>query len=83
MDTQRPRDRPKEHRPKAHCEDRRGDRREIEDCQLRYVRGVDRKGWDLVRAAYHTEAHDGHGNYKGGIDGFVDSLIARRELGLR
>ena len=47
------------------------DRREIEDCLLRYVRGVDRKNWELVRAAYHPDAHDDHGNYQGGIDGFI------------
>jgi hypothetical protein len=53
------------------------DRREIEECLLRYVRGVDRKNWDLVRSAYHVDAHDDHGNYKGDIDGFIESLIRR------
>lgn len=53
------------------------DRREIEDCLLRYVRGVDRKNWDLVRSAYHTDAFDDHGNYKGGVDGFINSLVQR------
>jgi hypothetical protein len=57
--------------------DRQADRREIEDCLLRYVRGVDRRNWDLVRSAYHPDAHDDHGNYKGGVDGFIESLIAR------
>ena len=53
------------------------DRRQIEDCLLRYVRGVDRKNWDAVRAAYHPDAFDDHGNYKGDIDGFIESLIKR------
>jgi SnoaL-like domain len=53
------------------------DRREIEDCLLRYVRGVDRKDWALVRSAYHPDAHDDHGAYKGDIDGFIASLITR------
>jgi len=53
------------------------DRQAIQDCLLRYVRGVDRKNWDLVRAAYHPDAHDDHGNYKGGIDGFIESLVTR------
>jgi hypothetical protein len=53
------------------------DRRETEDCPLRYVRGVDRRNWDLMRSAYHPDAHDDHGNYKGGVDGFIESLIAR------
>lgn len=64
MNTDRPRDRP-------------WDRQEIEQCLLRYARGVDRRNWDLVRAAYHADAHDDHGNYKGGIDGFIESLIRR------
>lgn len=57
--------------------DRAQDRLDIEACLLRYTRGVDRKDWELVRSAYHTDAHDNHGNYKGGIDGFIDSLIRR------
>lgn len=58
-------------------DERASDRREIEACLLRYVRGVDRKNWELVRAAYHPDAHDDHGNYKGGIDGFIESLVKR------
>ena len=53
------------------------DRHEIQECLFRYVRGVDRKNWDLVRSAYHPDAYDDHGNYKGGIDGFIDSLVRR------
>lgn len=53
------------------------DRYDIEQCLFRYVRGVDRKDWDLVRSAYHPDAHDDHGNYKGGIDGFIASLVKR------
>ncbi len=53
------------------------DRMEIEACLFRYVRGVDRRNWDLVRSAYHTDAFDDHGNYKGDIDGFIASLIKR------
>ena len=53
------------------------DRMEIQDCLFRYVRGVDRKNWDLVRSAYHTDAHDDHGNYKGVIDGFIEGLVKR------
>ncbi|MGE4046661.1 MAG: nuclear transport factor 2 family protein [Acetobacteraceae bacterium] len=53
------------------------DRMEIQDCLFRYVRGVDRRNWDLVRSAYHQDAFDDHGNYKGGIDGFIESLVKR------
>ena len=53
------------------------DRFAIEQALLRYCRGVDRKQWDLVRAAYHPDAYDDHGNYKGNIPGFVQSVIDR------
>lgn len=53
------------------------DRMAIQDCLFRYVRGVDRKNWPLVRSAYHPDAYDDHGNYKGGIDGFIESLERR------
>lgn len=56
---------------------RLADRIEIQDCLNRYIRGVDRRNWDLVRSAYHVDAHDDHGNYKGGIDGFIESLVKR------
>lgn len=58
---------------------RLADRFAIEQCMLRYCRGVDRKEWDLVRSAYHPDAHDDHGNYKGDIPGFVASVIARHK----
>lgn len=53
------------------------DRHEITECLFRYVRGVDRRNWELVRSAYHPDAYDDHGNYKGGIDGFIESLVKR------
>lgn len=56
---------------------RLADRFEIEQAMFRYCRGVDRKEWDLVRAAYHPDAFDDHGNYKGDIPGFVQSVIDR------
>ena len=59
---------------------READRQEIEACLLRYVRGVDRRNWDLVRSAYHPDAHDDHGDYKGNVDGFIESLIRRHAL---
>ena len=47
------------------------DKDEIRDLMARYCRGVDRADWDLVRSTYHTDAFDDHGDYKGGIDGFI------------
>ena len=56
------------------------DRLEIEELLYRYARGVDRRDWDLVRATYHPDAHDDHGNYKGDIDGFIASLKKRHAM---
>mgnify|MGYP001020690447 CR=1 FL=1 len=47
------------------------DKDAIRDVMARYARGVDRADWDLVRTTYHPDAYDDHGDYKGGIDGFV------------
>ncbi|MCD0503794.1 nuclear transport factor 2 family protein [Bordetella petrii] len=49
----------------------------IEQNLYRYARGVDRKDWAQVRAAYHPDAYDNHGSYKGDIGGFITSLQAR------
>ena len=37
----------------------------------RYCRGIDRCDYDLVRSCYHPDAIDDHGDYRGGIDGFI------------
>jgi hypothetical protein len=55
------------------------DRFDIQQALLRYVRGVDRRNWDLMRSAYHPDAWDDHGNYKGPVDGFVELTIARHQ----
>lgn len=56
---------------------RLADRTEILDCLSRYARGVDRGDWDMVRASYHTDAIDQHGEYKGDIDGLMKWLDLR------
>ncbi len=53
------------------------DREEIRDLMMRYARGVDRGDWDAVRAVYHTDAHDDHGNYKGDVEGFIEFACSR------
>jgi hypothetical protein len=55
------------------------DRFEIQQSLLRYVRGVDRRNWDLMRSAYHPDAWDDHGNYKGPVNGCVEMTIARHQ----
>ena len=55
------------------------DRFAITDCIHAYARGVDRRDWALVRSVYHDDAHDEHGAYSGGVDGFIQYLSARHE----
>jgi hypothetical protein len=47
------------------------DRSAINDLLLSYIRGVDRRDWDLVRSCYHEDAYQDHGAYQGGVDGLV------------
>lgn len=56
---------------------RLADRAEIQDCLSRYARGVDRGDWEQLRATYHPDAHDQHGDYKGGVDGLIAWLEQR------
>ena len=46
-------------------------RAQIHDAMMRYLRGCDRKDWDLIRSAYHPDAH----HYHGDVDGSVEELI--------
>ncbi|MFB7560804.1 nuclear transport factor 2 family protein [Streptomyces brevispora] len=55
------------------------DRQEIQDALARYARGVDRGDWELVRSAYHPDAHDQHGSFNGDIDGLISWLTDRFE----
>lgn len=53
------------------------DRERIRDVLRRYVRGVDRKDWELVRGAFHADAFDDHGPYKGDVEGFLAMVRER------
>ena len=46
------------------------------DALMRYSRGIDRCDPDVVRSAYHADAHHDHGVYRGSVSGFVDRLEA-------
>jgi len=47
------------------------DRAALQDLMARYARAVDRRDWKTVRATFHPDAHDDHGDYKGNVDGFI------------
>ncbi|MFO1189553.1 MAG: nuclear transport factor 2 family protein [Alphaproteobacteria bacterium] len=52
-------------------------RAEIEDALCRYSRGVDRRDWPAVKACYHDDAFDQHGDYSGDVDGFIAWVSVR------
>jgi len=47
------------------------DRSEIQDCMLRYARGVDRRDWELVRSTFFEDGTDHHGDFRGTRDEFI------------
>jgi ketosteroid isomerase-like protein len=51
------------------------DRQEIQDCLLRYTRGVDRHDRALMLSAYHPDAYDEHGVAEGVAADFCDWAI--------
>jgi SnoaL-like domain len=53
------------------------DRCEIQDVLLCYARGVDRRDWELVRAAFHKDGTDHHGEFKGVRDDFIKWVSER------
>ncbi len=57
------------------------DRERIRDALCRFARGVDRRDWELVRSTYHADAWDDHGDYKGGVDGFIE-WVSRRHAAI-
>jgi hypothetical protein len=54
-------------------------RAQIHDVLLRYCRGVDRKDFGLMRSAYHDDAYDDHGPYRGDVPGLIDWVRQRAE----
>lgn len=48
------------------------DRQSIIDCIHRYCQGMDRFDREAVRSAYHPDALDDHGEFVGGVEGFID-----------
>lgn len=52
--------------------ERAADQQEIRDVIYRYCRGIDRCDYDLVRSCYHPDAIDDHGDFRGGVEEFID-----------
>jgi len=49
---------------------------EIRSRIIGYCRGIDRADRDLIRATYHDDSVEDHGDkYRGGPDGFVDWVL--------
>ncbi len=44
-----------------------------------YCRGVDRRDWDLVRAAFHSDAIDDHGVFVGSVDQMIEWMQDRHQ----
>lgn len=48
------------------------DHEQIRTVVYRYARAIDRRDFDSVRSCYHADATDDHGDYRGGVDGFIE-----------
>jgi hypothetical protein len=57
------------------------DRAAIEECLLRYTRGLDRHDVELTMSAFHPDALDTHGTFEGGPRDVAD--WANEQHGLR
>jgi hypothetical protein len=55
------------------------DRQAIQDCVLRYCRGVDRFDRELILSAFHPDALDEHGKFVGHPDEFIDWALDQHE----
>jgi hypothetical protein len=73
--------------PGAHVDElalqRLVDRAQISDCLARYCRGVDRCDVDTLRSAYHPDATDDHGTFRGNGWDFAEHIVAAKLAGTR
>ena len=53
--------------------------REITKVILRYARGSDRKDFDLMRSAYHSDATDHHGPSNGSVEKLLEWARSHHE----
>ena len=47
-------------------------KQEIRDALMRYSRGIDLLDLELVKSAYHPDAYDDHGTFKGNAFEFAE-----------
>ncbi len=60
-------------------ESRINDREAIRDALYRWCRGIDRKDWPVARSAFHPDAYDNHGSYRGDIEGLITWVNERHQ----
>ncbi|MDR5814132.1 nuclear transport factor 2 family protein [Caballeronia sp. LZ033] len=51
----------------------------IREVLLRYARGVDRRDWERVRAAFFEDARDDHADFEGTRDAFIAWVRQRHD----
>ncbi len=51
------------------------DREAIREAMGRYSRGIDRLDVELIRSAYHEDAFDDHGPFKGTREAFIEWVV--------
>jgi hypothetical protein len=56
---------------------RLADEHDIRKVIHRYCRALDRFQWEDVRACYHPDATDDHGDFRGDVDGFIELIKGR------
>lgn len=49
----------------------------IRQTMALYARSVDRRDWEGMKATYHDDAYDDHGDYKGDVEGLI-AWVAER-----
>lgn len=58
---------------------RLADRMQIQDTIFKWCRAIDRLDYEAVREAFHEDATDDHGPFKGNVDGLIDWIRERHQ----
>jgi len=57
------------------------DRQDIHDCIVRLARGMDRHDADLMASAYHPDAYEDHGSFRGPAPEFITHVNGTGGIG--